>query len=1236
MAGRPELPVDPEAGPVQRLAHALRELRRAAGGPAYRAMAQRAGFAATTLSQAASGERLPSWPVVEGYARACGGDPALLEPLWKTAREQLTQAVREPDGDEPPPYRGLTRYETGDQHLFFGRDRAADELKRLVCEHRLAVLFGASGSGKSSLLRAGLIPHLREAAAAYGRPAVLRVLTPGPRPATTYAHLLAPAADEPESWVVVDQFEEVFTLCRDTAERTRFIDLLLTARDPDSRLRVLIAVRADFYARCGEHRRLADELCGAGLMLGPLTADELREVIVRPAQQAGLLVERELTARLVEEVSGRPEALPMLSHALLETWRRCRGRALTLAAYEAAGGVRGAVAATAEDLYRQLTPAQARIARHLLLRMVEPGFGTPDTRRPMPCAELAEHTNPDLPLVLDRLTRARLLTADQDGVQLAHEALITRWPRLSGWVEEDRERLRHRSRLAEVARAWHDHGRDPGALYRGAALARAEELFPDHDLLTRTEHDFLTAALDARDAEQWAATRATRRHRRLLTALSAVLATALAVAAVAWAQHRYDERQRTAIAARRVADVADALRTTDPRTALLLGVAAWRVSHLPESRRALLGSLTQAEDDAFTDPTPGTTPRRFLLDSGRTLLSVADGHWTAWDVATHTRRRDGALPTGEARAAGGDGRVIALSRPEGVRLWDTRTSRWTGGPKPMPAWTNVRLGRDDALVRDTGDGRVRLRSAADGRVLLQIPSPGPADPVLGADDRTAAVCPAHGTPQVWDTAARRRLPGAWEHTAGLCDPAPEGDTPITLSLDHGRLLALTATAVHVWDIRTGRALATVADDGVSYASLSTDGAFLATTDSGELRVWRLSGPDAPVLRHGLDNQHPYDGPAWDPARPALRYLEGGTVHTLDVAGAVTPAWRAHPLDQVLLSPDGATVATAEHTGGHYTFRLASTRGGAARTLPAPPPPASADPAATVPVMAFDAHGTAFAYGLSAHGLPTTGQRLTMWDTRRGRVRHTLDLAPTPAEPVVTLALGPEGRTLHAVRLQLSGDLQAETWDTAAARRTRVLTGLPGPALAVSPDGRLLVGDNQETLLPDNPSTDRDLVLGEEITALAFGTDGTRLAAGAGTGRVALWDGRLWQRAGILRNAFPPSLDSTPESVSALAFSPDGTTLAVGGSAGTLQLWDTRTQQPLGAPLTTPGEEVRTLSFSGDGTTLYAGSAHVPLQRYTVDPRTVVRTVCARAGGAGLTPERWQTYIPDAPYRRLCG
>ncbi|MDX3310037.1 nSTAND1 domain-containing NTPase [Streptomyces sp. NPDC054884] len=1254
--GRPERPVDPEAGPVQRFAHDLRELREAAGRPAYRAMAETAGYAATTLSEAARGERLPSSAVVQGYVVACGADPAEWEQRWQEAAEAAV-AVRADAADAVPPYRGLARFEDDDEALFFGRDRLVERLWDLAREQRFAVVFGASGSGKSSLLRAGLLPRLREAAARGECPSTLRLLTPGDRPAATYRGLLRPAEGEPESWVVVDQFEEVFTLCRDREERTRFFDLLVAARDPHSRLRVIIAVRADFYHRCAEHRGLADALSGAGLLVGPMTADELRDAVVKPAQAAGLLAERELTARIVEDVLGEPGGLPMLSHALLETWRRRKGRLLTLAAYDAAGGVRGAIATSGENAYGLLDAAQARTARRLLLRMVEPGQGTADTRRPLTRAEVEKSGDPEVPAVVERLAAARLLTVDEEGVQPAHEALLTCWPRLREWIEEDRDRLRHQRQLTEAARAWVEQDRDPGALWRGGRLTTARTLLAHHggpDGMTLQEQAFLRASKDALEAEDRAAARTARRLRLLVAALSGVLALALVAGVVAWQQHIDNERQRTDTAARRVAAVADAMRTTDPRTAQLLGVAAWRIAPLPESRRALLGALAQPELDIFTDPAPGDGPRRFLADSGRTLLSVGGRTWRTWDVATHRPTGSGRLPAGDVVAAGPDARVLAVTRDGEVRLWDRRTGRLTAvaAHRPDATLLGVAAAEGDYLVSEASGDRVRVRSATDGTTFVETRSFGPAHTASSADGRFAAVCPGGGPVQVWDVGRRRAVPGAWREVHGDCDTtvfggAGDGGGGGGSGTDGGGggvLAVLSTDAVRVWDVREGSPVAEIDHPGAAYAAFSEagNGALLATADDQEIRVWRLSAPAAPVFRHSLNNQHLCCGLAWDARRPVLRYLEGSTVHSLDLTAAVAAGWRAHPVDGVLLSPDGRTLATAKRFGTIYSFQLRDLqRQLPLPPLPSPPLPVSLDPAAPVPpqqtkpMMAFSPDGTAFAYGVSAPGGRVSPQRVTVWDLRRLRARSRLELSASESAAVTALALGPGGRDLYATRGLPDGALVNEVWDTALRGPTTILTGLASRHLAVRPDGRTAVGDDRHIRSPYGVAVPRDLVQGDRISALAFSPDGSRLAAGDRTGRVALWDGELRRRAGVLRNVFPASLGNGPEAVSALAVSPDGHTLAVGGTAGTLQLWDTATQQPLGTALPTPGGEVRSLAFSPDSGTLYAAGVHVPLQRYDVEPGRAALRVCARAG-AGLDEAQWQTYIPEEPYRRVCG
>ncbi|MFI7401659.1 hypothetical protein ACIBW9_14500 [Streptomyces sp. NPDC049541] len=1232
--GRPERPVDPSAGPIARFAHELRQLRSAAGSPAYRTMAKAVGCGATTLSQAAAGERLPALPVVEAYVRACGGDPATWRPRWQEARREAEQedgpAQGEPRETTPVPYRGLARFEPEDRHLFFGRDRMLDELGKLVCEHRFAVLFGPSGSGKTSLLRAGLVPRLREELARRPAPAALRILTPGASPATTYGHLLSPAPGEPESWILVDQFEEVFTLCDDLRERSQFIEMLLAAREPGGRVRVLVAVRADFYARCAEHPALAQALNESGLLLCPMTAEELREAVVGPAQAAGYLVERALTARLVEEVLAEPGGLPMLSHVLQETWRRRRGRMLTFDGYEAAGGLHGAIAATAEEVYGTLSPEQARAARHLLLRMVVPGQGTPDTRRPVSHGELSPC--PDAQVVAERLTRARLLTADENGLQLAHEALISCWPRLHGWIETDRERLRDHRALSEAARVWLKNGRCSGALYRGAQLARAAELFPDpatDSALNASERDFLTASQEVREAERRNAARISRRHRILTGSLSAVLAIALLTALVMWREHDENVRQRVQEAARRVASVAEGLGTTDPRAALVLGAASWRIARLPETRRALLGSLSQPQSDTFTDPTPGDAPDRLLTDDGRTLVSVAGGTWRRWDVASHRRTGQGRLPQGVVTAAGPHARVLAISRDDGTRLWDTSLGRWTAASAVLPRNGDVHLTDDGRAYLVTDGERLRLGSVTDGRTLFEAPAPESTGSAASEDGRYAAACPAGRSPSLWDTRANRPLTGAWQQDR-LCRV---GTTELTIHAD--RMAAVTEQGVRVWDLRSGHRIADLDAPGAEDVAFTAGGAFLALATPQEVQVWRLTDPDGPVFRASLDNQELGLAQPLAPDGHILRYLEGGTIHTLDLGAAVTAAWRPNALTDVVLSPDGRTFATAELTHDRYLFRLCSTADGRIlSTLPPLPARMPSIPEEDIDLLlVFSTDGTRFGYGVTAAGHTLGTESFTIWDVPHEHVVTTLDLSGASVDEA---ALGPGGRTLHLTRMGDDDRSFREVWDTRSRRRIKVLRGDPaGDQPTLRGDGRLLAGDGTVARPPSWRASALDLAAGSPLGALAFAPDGSRLAAGDQTGRVTLWDGELRHRLGVLPNTFNPPLVGRPEEVLALAFSPDGRTLAVGGSNGGLQLWDVPTGQPIGGLLTTSGDAVYTLAFDARGTTLYAGSAHVPLQRYDLDPAHALSRVCARTGGSGLGPAQWQTYVPDAPYRRVC-
>ncbi|MFE9889640.1 hypothetical protein [Streptomyces scopuliridis] len=452
------------------------------------------------------------------------------------------------------PYPGLAAFEQQHAQWFFGRDELVSELTTRLDQRLrtggMQMVVAPSGAGKTSLLRAGLLPRLSNGALEGADRWPKVVLTPTAEPLRALAtgiaaltggtvgeiaaelaadpgkvltRLPSPLGERGRVVLVVDQFEELFTLCTDEQQRRTFIEVLsriaggrddtaATARTGGAggtggtgstgalaRARidngtspaalVVLGLRADFYAGCVDHPRLRAALEDTPLVVGPMSETELREAIRYPAQAVGLEIESGLEELLLGDLgaswhsaadaTGGHETgrLPLLAHALRSCWQQLNGsHTLTVQGYRDTGGIRKAVAKTADAVYQGLDETGRRLARSVFLRLVRISDGTEDTRRRVPRAELIR-TSPDGPraaLVLEAFTQARLLTVRLDSVEITHEALLRSWPLLGNWIDEDRAgRLTHQN-LEDTASAWHDGGQDPSLLYTGSRLETAE------------------------------------------------------------------------------------------------------------------------------------------------------------------------------------------------------------------------------------------------------------------------------------------------------------------------------------------------------------------------------------------------------------------------------------------------------------------------------------------------------------------------------------------------------------------------------------------------------------------------------------------------------------------------------------------------------------------------------------------------------------------------------------------
>ncbi len=580
-------------------------------------------------------------------------------------------------GEAPPeyearcPFRGLESFRVEDREFFFGREELTRKLVGKIQAHSFLAVLGASGSGKSSLVMAGMIPALHLDYA---------VIRPGTSP------LEALESARGKSLLVVDQFEELFTLAPDEKTRADFISALL---DSTKSGKVIITLRSDFLSEAGAYRSLSEEIQSHLEIIPPMNGDELRRAMEGQARWARLEFEADLSQQILDDVAGEPGAMPLLQHALWELWKRRHGRHLRANEYRTFGGVKQAITSTAEKVYAECSKPEQEQIRDIFLRLtrLDEGDEGRDTRRRVPLGDLIPSgaDSASISALLDKLANVRLIVKtvndDKTEIEVAHEALIRHWERLRIWLNEDRDALRLRESVSEDARIWENSGRDESILnHRGGRLEDALSLGEDVRYgLTVAEQTYLNACVVLREREKAVVA---RRRRYAIAGVSVALVLIMAIL-VGWGitnKNQVDIAQTAQANAEEQAKIslsrqlsAQALTHLDDRfdLSLLLSVEALRHADTIESRNSLLAALQhQPQLIRFFYTDQAISSVSFSPDENY-LVALGGDEIFIWEVATGNSVLVTQMIIGESKVFSGDGKVgYSIDYNDGIRLWD--------------------------------------------------------------------------------------------------------------------------------------------------------------------------------------------------------------------------------------------------------------------------------------------------------------------------------------------------------------------------------------------------------------------------------------------------------------------------------------------------------------------------------------------------------------------------------------
>ena len=1179
---------------------------------------------------------------------AVRGSPDVRRNLAATAAALLSEDVTNP-------YMGLRAFAEADARHFRGRERLVASLLHDVREHPFVTVVGASGSGKSSLVSAGLAPRLRAAD--------MRVVSmvPGEDPVGQLRLALrATAVEEPSSGgvasmvrsvaaqaggplaIVIDQFEELWTLAPHD-ERDRFADGLASvveANDGTAEgVHVVVTLRADFFDRPLAHASLGPLVAAHPFAVTPMTAPELHDAVAAPAAALGVVFEPGLDSAIVSEVANQPASLPLLQFTLAELFERRQGRVITRVSYESMGGIAGAIAGRAEDFYASLDGVGQDAIRRMLLRLVVPGDGSEDTRRRVRYSDLPSGT----PALAEALETHRLLVADRDPstreptVEIAHEALLRSWPRLRDWLAEDRDFIRRLQHVGAAAQAWAAAGRPDSELYRGARLdAASDALQARSDQFTDLERDFVNASRAAAQAMEEHDRRTRRRLGRALVATSVALIVALAAGSIAVVQRGNATRQAGAADVSRLVALSQSLSATKRDVALLLALEAARRDPGVVTTGALQGALSSdlsflrylrtgsdssgqiqfSADgrDLYANPQePGKRPVRVDLATGRAAqvpVRDLDPHmFVAWFAPVDstsgllTRRNESGQPLPIERVDLADGHVLSAASIEAE----------AGHLAVSPDGTRAAV---TTVGRNGVKSRVVILDLATMDVIASIDQPGPAYADQGdwfsqstwIDDHRLVVGSPSGRLLVW-------APGTGQAIRPLNDPPAPGTefAFVVLPTADGSQVVAGGSSMMAYDLRTGarswpsaRTIGPViAIDALAHvvwaqeAGAGSSRMFAYDLATGERTQAELDGQHGTVCdAHVSPDTKTIAVSSCNEGTVALWALDGATATGAPLEGA---GWAS---SEDLWSPDGTRVAMFRLVPPD-AVEVMDVRDGTRRRAEGVVASASNSPI-------FRPDGVLQTVNDSNH--------VVEYDPETGRTHDTGIVLPG-GHVTANIAL-------HEPDLAIYGldDGTVVVIDTA---KSQIVRSIKTDMLAVygvgwSPDGRRLfaAGQTEQAQVFDVATGKKVATLPGPAANLVVSPGGNLMATGAFNGTVRFFDTTTLKPVG-------DALSGGASFAAQLQFTPDGRTVITNGLDNTLRIFDVASRRQVGVPIAIASWGA---AISPDSRSI-AITTDRGVARVALDVAALSRAAC-RAAGRNLTLAEWVQYVGGEPHR-LC-